>query len=415
MNVNELYEHRKDYYLTPSPTVRGCMVGCLILGLVTLAYAFSTGHGEKFWGAFLFNLFFFFSLSLGGMAFAAMQDVIGAVWGRPIKRLHEAMGAFIPVCAVLFVIMLLAIANDWGGARGLYSWIADPSIVEHFWGKVTWLQEKPMMIRAVVMLAIICGLVFWQLKQALGRDVALINGDTAKAKELGESSVGKMRYWSGGILIAYGILFTFLGFDLIMSMSPLWFSTLFGGWQFSIMMQTLMAAMLLIMFSLRSTNIGQLIGRQQFHDIGKLMHGFTIFFAYLTYAHILTYWYGNMPEETEYFIHRLHGPWLWFVLVIPLTAFVLPLYAMIFKASKWTSWIAIPLSVIILVSQWATYLLLVMPDVVDAEAWGGPFIEIGIFAGFLGLFMLTYFWFGKRYPMVGIADPLLPYALENEH
>jgi hypothetical protein len=200
-----------------------------------------------------------------------------------------------------------------------------------------------------------------------------------------------------------------------MSLEPLWLSTLWAGWLFAIMMQTLMALLMVFMFTVKPSMIGSLIGRQQFHDVGKLMHGFTVFFAYLTYAHVLTYWFGNMPEETEYFLHRMHAPWLWIVLVAPLFSFVIPLYTMIFKAAKWTAAVAVPIAVLILAAQWFAYLVVVIPDVVDASQWKLPWVEMALFLGFLGLFLQTYFWFGKRFPMVGLADPLLPEALHGDH
>ncbi|MGE0173721.1 MAG: hypothetical protein AB7T49_13070 [Oligoflexales bacterium] len=415
MNVNQLFEQRANFYITPSSTVRGGMAFCLLLGILTVAYAFGVGQGTRFWGAYLFNLFFFFSLALGGVAFSAMQDVIGAVWGRPIKRLHEGFGAFIPVCTLLFVILLVAILANLGGARSVYRWIQDPSMVHGIFGKGFWLNEKFLIVRTVAALVAITLLTVWQLKQSLKRDLAFVQGNRDEALKLGQESKGKLRYWSGGVLVAYGVLFSMLGFDLIMSLSPLWYSTLFGGWQFSVMMQTLMATLLLIMFSLKNSPIGALIKRQQFHDVGKLMHGFTVFFAYLTYAHILTYWYGNIPEETEYFIHRLHGPWLYFVIGVPIFAFLIPLYGMIFKAAKWTAVVTIPMCLIILVAQWGTYLLLVMPEVVEGNTWNLPLIEIGTFVGFVGLFLATYFWFAKRFPMVGLADPLLAKSLQEHH
>jgi hypothetical protein len=415
MNVNQLFEQRSNFHITPSSTVRGGMAFCLLLGILTLGYSFWSGDGTRFWGAYLFNLFFFFSLAVGGMAFAAMQDVIGAVWGRPIKRLHEAFGAFLPVSVVLFLILLVAIMADLGGARAVYKWIQDPAMVKGIFGKGFWLNEKFMVVRTLGSLVAITALALWQFKQTLKRDMAFMQGNRDEALRLGQESKSKLRYWSGGILIAYGVLFTFLGFDLIMSLSPLWYSTLFGGWQFAIMMQTLMASTLLIMFSLKNSPIGMLIKRQQFHDVGKLMHGFTIFFAYLTYAHVLTYWYGNMPEETEYFIHRLHGPWLYFVMIVPILGFVIPLYTMIFKAAKWTAAVTIPMCLIILLAQWGTYLVLVMPEVVDASSWKLPLIELGTFVGFLGIFLATYFCFAKRFPMVGLADPLLAKSLQDHH
>lgn len=415
MNVNDLFERRTSFFLTPSSTMKGFVSACLLVGAISLGYGFATGAGTEVWGAYLFNLFFFFAIALGGMAFSAMQDLIGASWARPIKRLHEGFGAFVPVAVVLFLIFVAAIIMKLGGAGDVYRWIKDPSVIEHFHGKDVWLQPGFMYVRVAVILAVILGLVMWQFKQNLTRDKLFLEGRRDEALKAGEESRFKLRYWSAPILLIYGIAFTFLGFDLIMSLSPLWFSTLFGGWLFAIMMQTLMALLLIIMFSLKDSEIGGLIQRQQFHDVGKLMHGFSIFFAYLTYAHILTFWFGNMPEETEYLLHRMHAPWIYLAIGIPLLAFVVPLYVMIFKAAKWTPSVAVPIALCILGSQWFTYMLIVMPDVVDGSKMGMPLVEVGLFFGFLGLFLATYFWFGRRFPMVGLADPILPEALQGEH
>jgi hypothetical protein len=179
------------------------------------------------------------------------------------------------------------------------------------------------------------------------------------------------------------------------------------------MMQTLCATLLITMFALKGTPIGQLIGRQQFHDVGKLMHGFTIFFAYLTYAHVLTHWYGNMPEETEYYLHRLHGPWFWIIVIAPIFSFVIPLFALLPKASKWTAAITIPVALSILGAQWFADMLIVMPEVTNS--FGIPWIEVGTLLGFIGLFGTMFFRFAAKTPMVAIADPLLPQALSGGH
>lgn len=415
MNVNDLFERRTSFYLTPSSSMKGFVTACLLAGLVSLGYGFATGAGTHVWGAYLFNLFFFFAIALGGMAFSAMQDLIGASWGRPIKRLHEGFGAFLPVSMVLFLVFIAAVATKLLGAGDVYRWIKEPEIIEHFHGKNFWLQPGFMYVRDVIILAIIMCLAMWQFKNNLTRDKLFMAGSRDEALRAGEESRHKLRYWSAPILVVYGLGFTFLAFDLIMSLSPTWFSTLFGGWLFAVMMQTLMALLIIVMFSLKDTEIGSLIKRQQFHDVGKLMHGFSIFFAYLTYAHVLTYWYGNMPEETEYFLHRMHAPWSYLLIGIPLLAFVIPLYVMIFKAAKWTSKVAVPIALCILGSQWFTYMLIVMPEVIDGSKMGVPLIEVGIFMGFLGLFLSAYFWFGKRFPMVGLADPILPEALHGDH
>jgi hypothetical protein len=410
----DLFEQRRNFFLSPGTTARGGLIFCILAGVASFGVALYLGQGPRAWASLLLNLYFFYCIGLGGIAFAGMQDVIGASWGRPIMRIHESFASFLPVATGLFVLMFVAIKMHLAGAHEVFKWIADPGIVEPFWGKRDWLKADFMLIRDTAALVAIALLSCWQLKQKLRRDMAFVNGDAAKAADLGRDAQSKLRYWSAPILVAYAILFSLLAFDLLMSLAPLWMSTLWGGWAFSVMMQMVMAALLVAMFALRATPIGQFIRRQQFHDVGKLLHGFTIFFAYITFAHILTYWYGNMPEETEYYIERLHGPWLVLVIVAPILCFVLPLFALIPKTSKWTAGFTLPICALILFAQWLVDIVVVMPEVVEADTWRIPWIEIGGFLGTLGIFLSCIFWFGKRYPMVGVGDPLLADALAGD-
>lgn len=412
---NDLFDQRQSFYLPSNPMTRGAVALFLLIGLGVFAFGVTSGEQTRTWGALLFNTFFFFALALGGSAFAAMQDVIGAKWGRPIMRIHESFTSFVPVAALLFLAIIFSVKFDVGGAKSLYRWIENPDSIHHFWGKRSWLVENFWVIRDVFAIAVIVGLVYWQIGMKTARDRAFVAGNKEAAHQMGEKVRDKLRYWSAPILVVYSIMFSLLAFDLLMALAPTWFSTLWGGWLFAVMMQTLMATLMITMWSLKGTAIGQYIQRQQFHDVGKLMHGFTIFFAYLTYAHVLTYWYGNMPEETEYFIHRLHAPWSYIVIIAPFVSFVIPLYGLIPKASKWTKMIAVPIATGILISQWFTYMLVVMPEVVGDKGMGLPYIELGVFFGVFGLFLASVFSFGRRNPMVAVADPLLHSALAEAH
>lgn len=414
MSTHDLYEQRKSFFLAPSQVLRGGIFLSLILGVVMLGLGFHTAP-VRAWGSFLFNLFFFFSIALGGVVFACMQDVIGATWGRPIKRIHESFGSFLPLAAVLFIIFLVCIYFNVGDAREVYKWIADPELVAEMPGKRQWLQLGPMIGRNIFAVLLIVGLSCWQLGLGLRRDRSLMEGKRQEADMLGAVAKAKLQYWSGPMLVVYAVAFSLVAFDLMMTLSPKWFSTLFAAWMFAIMMQTLLATLLITMFALKKTSLGSVMKQQQFHDVGKMLHGFTIFFAYLTYAHILTYWYGNMPEETEYYIHRLHGPWLCLIIIAPLLNFVLPLFVLIPKPSKWTAAIAVPLCYIILIAQWMVDLIVVIPEVTSAEDFHFPWIELGGLFSMTALFAICVVAFAKRNPMLAVADPLLPLALSEHH
>ncbi len=416
MSSPNLYDQRNQFYLTVSPAARGGLIFCVLMGFIAFIGGMASGEATRTWGSFLFNLFYFFAIALGGIAFAGMQDVIGAKWGRPMMRLHESFASFLPIAAFSFLVFFLAIKLNLFGAGSVYSWIADPASIEGFWGKRDWLVPEFMLARDIFALGLILYLSFWQLGHKVRRDLAVVRGGPKDGVRLGNEVQAKLRYWTAPVLIVYALAFSLLAFDLTMSLAPTWLSTLWGAWAFAAMMHTTMASILIFMFAMRGTPVGQLLHRQHFHDIGKLMHGFTIFFAYLTYAHIITYWYGNVPEETEYFLHRLHDPWVKIVVAVPFLVFLFPLFALIPKVSKWTAGITLPICAVILVAQWLVSLLVVIPEVADPKTWGLPWIEVGIFLGFLGIFLSSIAWFGKRYPMVGIGDPLLAEAMaHSEH
>ncbi len=413
-SLKDLLHDKSGLYLQTSPLMRGAMVFCLLVGLISIVLGFINGQELRTWGSVIFNLFFFFCIALGGSVFSAMQDIIGARWGRPINRIHESFTGFLPLALSVFFVFFLCIHFHVLRAHEVYKWIADPSLIHHFWGKKSWLQENFMLIRDTVSLLIIYGLVRWQISRKTTRDHNYINNIESTTFD-GIQVKNKLRYWSAPFLIVIALTFTCLCFDILKSLAPTWVSTLWGGWMFAIMMQTLMAMLLIWMFVLKNTAIGRPISQSQFHDVGKLLHGFTIFFAYLTYAHILTYWYGNVPEETEYFIHRLHAPWIYIIIGAPLFSFVLPLFALIPKMSKWTKPITMPIAFLVLTAQWFTLLVVVQPEIVDGKTWTFPGLEFGVFLGLLGLFLLGVFNFARRHPMVAVGDPLFHDCLAPGH
>ncbi|MEN9835487.1 MAG: hypothetical protein RL011_1680 [Pseudomonadota bacterium] len=415
MSSHSLYEHRQQFFFPPSATARGGLLFCILAGVVTFIAGLYTGEAARTWGSYVFNLFFFFAIALGGSVFACMQDVISAKWGRPVMRLHESFASFLPVAFLLFAVLFACILGKVGHATDLYTWIKDPSIIEEFPGKRDWLKPAFMVGRDLFALLLIVLVSSWQLRVKLRGDMAMIGGNKAEGEQLGSRAQESLRHWSAPVLVIYALTFSLLAFDVTMSLSPTWYSTLWGGWSFAAMMQSLIASLLLFMYLTKGTAIGQLVKRQQFHDVGKMMHGFTIFFAYLTYAHILTIWYGNMPEETQFFITRMQGPWKPLLIIIFFAVFVLPLFSLLPKFAKWTAGFAIPICSSILLAQWLVSLMIVIPTTIEPSRWTLPWIEVGAFLGFLGLFLTSVFRFGRRYPMVAIADPLLAEALADAH
>lgn len=415
MTLNELYEKRSDFFIKESSQTKFGIYIVAAIGLGLLAWGFSL-DASRAWGAVLTSNLFFFFLSLGGVIFGGIQDVIGALWARPIKRIHESFGSFFVPSSAVFIVFLLCIKFDLLGADQVYKWVANPAMLDHFPGKNVWLTENFFIIRNIATLVVMALLVAWSRKQNSLADSSFLSGKLKEAEELGKLGKDRLRFWSGPILFAHGVLFTFIVTDITMSLSPLWFSTLWGGWSFAVLMQSLLAMILVVLFVFKRTTIGSLFTQAHFHDVGKMLHGFTAFWGYLTFAHILTYWYGNVPEETEYFIHRLHQPWLGLMIAVGFMAFVIPFFVLIPKASKWTGWVIVPLSLVVLFAQWLVHFLVVQPEVVSSTKLGFPVSEIGAFLFLASLFVWSVYSYGRKNLMVSLPDPLLKrYMDEKAH
>jgi hypothetical protein len=381
------------------------------IGLVALVAGVATAGMSRVWGTLILSNFFVFAIALCGIVLSGIQDLLGATWGRTIKRIHEGFSSFLPASLAIFAVFQICVLFNLADARDVYSWMNNPDSIAHFHGKNVWLTPKFFALRDLFAIGLLFLLTRWQLGLSTKRDLIFLAGDKEKSKIEANNARNKLRFWIAPILFIYALCFSLLAFDMLMSLSPTWFSTLWGGWLFAVMMQTHMATLLIVMFAMKKTKIGEVIARKQFHDVGKLMFGFTVFFAYLTFAHILTYWYGNMPEETEYFIERLNAPWFWIVVIAPFFSFVIPLYSLIFKAAKWTAKVTIPLASLILTAQWFLYVLIVMPTI--DHHWSYAWLDVGGLCFIVGLAMTMFMLFARKNPMLGIGDDLLPQALEE--
>jgi hypothetical protein len=143
----------------------------------------------------------------------------------------------------------------------------------------------------------------------------------------------------------------------------------------------------------------EVIGRQQFHDLGKLIFGFSVFWAYLVFSQVLVIWYGNLREETSFVFWRMWPEWRPISILVGLMVFLIPFWGLIWVKSKITPFTFALFALISFLGVWLERYLLVQPSLTEhGPAFGLP--EFGISLGFLGLFLLAYGIFARTFPMV---------------
>ena len=354
------------------------------------------------WRMFLVNFMFFTGLATGAVIFAATQKITNAVWSGPVIRFAEAGVAFLPVALVLFLVL-------WAGRDHLFPWIEHPTPVRGAWLTVSWVFWRDL-VSLVVVSAVAVVFVWNELKPDV---VALKEPATGWRRDLYERIAGdfdgsaehlavverRLRRLAPLLCVLYAYLFSILAFDLMMSLSPYWYSTLYGAYYFMGAFLTGLTMLALMTAYWRGRlGLGLLIGTQQFHDLGKLIFGFTVFWAYLTYSHVLVIWYGNLPEETPWLFFRMFGAWQPVAILVLLMVFAIPFWGLIWVKAKVTPATFTLFALISFAGMWLERYLQIQPSLVAAPPAGLP--ELGISLGFIGLFLLAYGLFARAFPMV---------------
>jgi hypothetical protein len=156
-----------------------------------------------------------------------------------------------------------------------------------------------------------------------------------------------------------------------------------------------------------------LISPKQFHDLGKLVFGFTVFWTYLMWSQFLVIWYGNLPEETWFVFYRLYGPWKPVGVAVFSLVFLAPFAGLLFVKTKRFPPTLLGFGLVSLTGLWLERYLEIVPSINRGAGPAIGVVEIGLLAFFVGAFALAYAWFGARYPMV--SPRLAAETLEREH
>ncbi|MBT3226009.1 MAG: polysulfide reductase NrfD [Deltaproteobacteria bacterium] len=408
-----------------NPKSRGSLRILTALGVVAFVVGLIGGYHQQVWQALLVNTMFFGGIALGGVIFSVIFTITSAQWGRPIKRLAEAMASFIPVSVML--LMLLFFGMDY-----FFEWV-DPQRVIH--AKAGWLNAPFFIIRNLFMMGLTVIIIWIYLKAVLRPDVGmakkltdysnafadrLVKNYTSQKTEEARSAQTAKRL-APVLGLAFAALCTLQAFDWMMSIDQEWFSTMFGV-QYAISNLIGAAAALMIISGIVREKFGleAYITIDRYHDLSKLTFAACAMWTYMVFSQVLVIWYSNLPEETPYLILRMQSvEWGWMFWLILVVLFIVPFFGLMSRTACNSIWFSRWVAVEILVGLWLEKYFLILPSIQEnnidkgilAAGRGLPGLSLNIFdlaitLGFLGTFLLCYIWFLQRVPMVPISDQL---------
>lgn len=370
------------------------------LGAVLLAVSFLLGKGqpEQLFHSYLLNWVYFAMLSLGGLFFVLLQHLTRAGWSVVVRRLAEAVGATLPVIAILFVPLAF-------GVRAIYPWASEAAmhdpVVAH---KSGWLAPGPFVIRAAIYLVLwsLLGWWFWRQSERQDRMGAL-------------QITRRMQSVSAPAMLVFAITLTLASFDWIMSLSPRWYSTVFGGYLFGGLAMSSFALLIVLALLLQKRGtLGGVVTMEHFHDLGKLMFAFVVFWIYIAFAQFMLQWYANMPEETNWFAARLNAQWLPLTRALVIGHFVIPFFFLLLRDVKRVRWGLWASALWLLLMEWLDIYWLIMPSLYHE----GPRIHLLDVLFFLALGLLfagALAWTLRRRALVPVNDPRLVESLAFEN
>jgi len=307
-------------------TKAGLIAGVPLLVLSIVLGSLKGDHFKHFFFAYLTAWTFVFSICVGSLFFIMIGHLARARWGIVLRRQAEfIVGAFPWVFALgLGFIVPVALGN-----QELYFWsvkqLHDPNhpLWHHMHGKFGWLDPVFFTIRYVIYFAVYIGLSRWFTKHSVQQDT---DADPAHSE--------KMRVWSGGAIVLYSLTTIFAAMDIIMSLAPMWFSTIFSVNFFSgAMLATYCTLALLHMAIQRSGRLKHSVTVEHYHDLGKYTFGWNFFWAYTAFSQFMLQWYSNIPEETVFYNYRMFSQWEYLTIAVVLGQWLFPYVSLL---TRWT-------------------------------------------------------------------------------
>ena len=353
---------------------------------------------NKPWAALYVACIFFLLVSLGVLAFYAIQQVAQSGWSPVLFRVMQGITAYLPVGSVIFFVILVLCGLHF---NHLFVWL-DPEVVAHdklIQAKSGYLNFPFWIIRAAIFL------IGWNLYRYYSRKNCL-----AQDEATDDSFYKKNFKISAGFLVFFIVTESIMSWDWIMSVDPHWFSTLFGWYVFASFLVSGVTVICLVTLYLKSKGYLEHVNTSHIHDLAKFMFGFSVFWTYLWFSQFMLIWYANIPEEVTYFVTRIQEYNLPFFGAVVMN-FLFPVLILINTDFKRISWILVMAGIVILFGHYIDFFNMIMPGTVG-DQWFIGVSEIASVLFFLGLFIYVVFTALTKAPLLPKRNPFIE---ESKH
>jgi hypothetical protein len=324
-------------------------LGVLCLALTALG---DDSFYTRTWSNFLHNSVFFTGIAFVALFVLTAFTTAYAGWHLMIQRVWEAFSAFLLPGLLLMAVVIAGVVMDW---NHLYHWADESSVAAD-----TILQGKSSFLNN-----------YWY-----GLGTLLVVGTWAffgyrfRSLSKEEDEIGTVAYTqykktkmlSAIFLPIAGFTSAAMIWQWVMSVDAHWYSTLYAWYATASWFVSAMALTVMLLIWLKSKGYYSHVTPEHFHDLGKYMFAFSVFWTYLWFSQYMLIWYSNNGEETTYFHTRMYEyPALYWGNL--LLNFLLPFLILMRNDTKRKFGTLFFISVILLLGHWFDYFQMIKPGV----------------------------------------------------
>lgn len=405
------------------------LIGFMILGLLCLGISFFADGGvpfhTRFWTNYLHNTVFFTGIAFMSLFILSAFTTAWAGWYVNMKRVWEAFSSFMIPGLVLLLVVIIGI---WGHFHHLYHWTDAEDVAKDpiLAGKSSFLNKNWYTFGTLIIVGL------WIFFYQRIRSLSVAEDKEGRGLNDGFKHHKKIRIWSAAFLPIAGFSSAAVIWQWIMSIDAHWYSTLFAWYTGASWFVAAMALTIMLMIYLKGKGYFTNITADHFHDLGKFLFGFSIFWTYLWFSQFMLIWYGNVGEETVYFQERMkHYPFLFYANLG--LNFVLPFFVLMRNDTKRKYGTMFTASLLVFIGHWLDFFLMIKPGArhtaLEAAHHAGEHVdeaghsigfamgftipgllEFGIMLGFLAGFLYMVFTTLSKAKLAPVNDPYIEEA-----
>jgi hypothetical protein len=365
---------------------------------------------RRFAFAYLMGFLTVLTMALGSTFFVLVQHLVGAGWSVTVRRASEffvAGALLLPLLALPNLLSLGELYPWWH--HGQHSAAANtPELAQHaatLEKKLGYLNPPFFLLRSALYLLV------W-----LWLSNRLFSYSTRQDQSGDPSWTLKLQRLAPVATIAFAFSLNFAGFDWFMSLDPNWYSTLFGVRLFATSVVLALALNILVTLGFRRAGLSKgTIHVEHFHDLGKLLFGFLVFWAYISFSEFFLIWYAAIPEETIYFQRRWDtDSWRLVSASLVVVKFIIPFFLLLSRNAKRNlRLLGLGAGCIVALHLVEMYYW-VMPHFQQggiALSFTGVVTDVGCVCACVGLYLALVFRRMLGHPVIPVRDPRLQRAI----